>query len=141
VVTLTQARPKTVPIVAIFLFVATAIAAVVGTSLLFPNSLLDRLWDLNRPAAVVFQALGRIAGVLLLVLGLGIAAAATGLLHRRRWDWLFAIALFAIDGAGDVLALFATGDLLRSALGVSVSATFLYSLTRPHVRKYFRHIV
>jgi hypothetical protein len=85
--------------------------------------------------------LGRISGVLLLVLGLGTASAATGLLHRRTWAWWFAVVLFAVDGGGDVAALFATGDLLRSAFGVAVPATFLYSLTRPHVRRYFREIV
>ena len=60
---LAQQRPKTVPIVAAFLFAATGIAAVVGTSLIFPNRLLDRLWELNRPGAALFHAVGRIAGV------------------------------------------------------------------------------
>jgi hypothetical protein len=138
---LTQRRPKTVPVVSAFLFAATGIAAVVGTSLIFPNTLLDRLWELNRSASAAFHALGRIAGVLLLALGIGTAAAAIGLLHRRKWAWWFAMALFAIDGGGDVVALFATGDLLRGTVGVAVSATFLYSLTRPRVRQYFVEVV
>ena len=138
---LAQQRPKTVPIVATFLFAATGIAAVVGTSLIFPNRLLDWLWELNKPGAALFQAVGRISGVLLLALGIGTAAAATGLLHRRKWAWWFAMVLFAIDGCGDVLAFFATGDILRTACGVAVSATFLYFLTRPRVRRYFREIV
>ena len=141
VVMLTQQRPKSVPIVAAFLFAATGIAAVVGTSLIFPNRLLDRLWELNRPGAAAFHALGRISGVLLLALGIGTAAAATGLLHRRKWAWWFAIVLFTIDGCGDVVAFFATGDLLRSAFGLAVCTTFLYCLTRPRVRQYFEEIV
>jgi len=40
--------------VAAFLFVATVIAAVVGISLLFPNRLMDRLWELNKPGAALF---------------------------------------------------------------------------------------
>ena len=40
-------RPRTIPIVAAFLFAATGIAAVVGMSLLFPNRFLDQLG--NRP--------------------------------------------------------------------------------------------
>ena len=105
------------------------IAAVVGTSLIFPNRLLDRLWELNRPGAAVFHAVGRISGVLLLALGIGTAAAAAGLLHRRnglgglRW-------CYSIDGCRDVLALLATGDKLRTAFGVAASATFLFFLTR-----------
>jgi hypothetical protein len=71
---LAQQRPKTIPIVATCLF--AGIAAVVGTSLIFPNRLLDRLWELNRPGAAVFHAVGWISGVLPLALGIGTAAAA-----------------------------------------------------------------
>jgi len=80
-----EQRPRAVPIVAAFLFAAAAIAAVVGASLLFPNALLDRLWELNKPAAAGFRALGRIAGVLLLLLGGATLAAAFGLLQRKMW--------------------------------------------------------
>src|SRR5258708_1904862 len=134
-------RPKTVPVVAAFLFGATGIAAVVGTSLIFSSTLLDRLWELNKPGAAALHALGKISGVLLFALGIGTAAAAVGLLHRRKWAWWFAIALFAIDSSGDVVAVFVTGDLLRSAFGIAVSAAFVYFLIRPQVRQYFGEIV
>ena len=131
-------RPKTIPIVAAFLFLATAIAVLTGTSLLFPNPLLDRLWELNQPAAAGFRALGRVAGVLLLGLGVGTAAAAIGLLQCKKWAWWFAMILFAINGCGDVVSLYVTGDLVRSAAGVAVAAAFLYYLSRPAVRSYFK---
>lgn len=126
---------------AAFLFAATGIALVGGASLIFPNGLLNRLWELNRPAAALFHAMGPISGALLIVLGIGTAATASGLLHRRKWAWWSAMVLFAIIGCGDLLALVATGDFLRTAFGVAVSATFLYFLTRPRVRRYFREIV
>ena len=131
-------RPKTVPIVAAFLFAAAAIATVVGVSLLFPNALLDRLWELNKPGAAAFRAMGRISGVLLLAIGAGTAAAGRGLLRGRRWAWWFAVALFIINGCGDVVGLIATGDWLRSGAGVAVAAVCLYALTRPRTRQYFR---
>ncbi len=133
-----EQRPKTVPIVAAFLFAASAIAAVVGASLLFPNTLLDRLWELNKPGAAAFRALGRISGILLLLLGAGTSAAAVGLLQRKKWAWWFAVVLFAIDGAGDVVSLIVTGDWFRSATGVVISSAFLYSLSRYRVRRYFK---
>jgi hypothetical protein len=132
-----EQRPKTVPVVAAFLFGATAIAAVVGTSLLFPNTLLDRLWELNKPGAAIFHAIGRIAGILLLLLGAGTFAAAVGLLQHKKWAWWFAVVLFAIDGSGDLVSGIVTRDWLRSAAGVAISAAFLYSLSRFRVRRYF----
>ncbi|MGA2184345.1 MAG: hypothetical protein ABSH47_15085, partial [Bryobacteraceae bacterium] len=121
-------RPKTVPIVAAFLFMATAIAAVVGVSLLFPNPLLDRLWELNKPGGAAFRAMGRISGMLLLALGVGTAAAGLGLLRRRRWAWC------TVNGCGDVVGFVATRDWLRSGSGVAVAAAFVYALTRPRTR-------
>jgi len=130
-------RPKTVPIVATFLFAATAIAVVVGASLFFPNRLLDRLWELNKPGEVAFRALGKTAGILLLLLGAGTFAAAVGLLQRRKWAWWCAVVLFAIDGSGDVVSLIVTGDWLRSASGIVVSSCFLCFLSRSRVRRYY----
>jgi hypothetical protein len=135
-----ERRPRTIPMVAAFLFGATAIATVVGISLLFPNWLLDRLWDLNPPAGAAFHAVGRVSGVLLLALGGGTFAAALGLLRRRRWAWWFAVVLFAINGCGDVLGFFATGDALRSVLGVAISSAFLYSLGQHRIRRYFKGV-
>jgi len=133
-----ERRPRSVPIVAAFLFVATAIAAVVGASLLFPNPLLDRLWELNPSAAPAFHALGRIAGVLLLLLGAATFAAARGLLQRKAWAWWFAVCLFAVNGAGDAVSLVATRDWPRSISGVIIASAFLYLLTRVRVKRYFR---
>lgn len=123
--------------VAAFLFAATVIALVVAVSLLFPNALLDRLWELNKPGAAVFRALGRVSGLFLPALGAGTFAAAFGLLHGRPWAWWFAVVLFAIDGCGDAIGWFLTGDWLRSASGVAISSAFLYALSRPRVRRYF----
>src|SRR5438309_2569979 len=53
-------RPRTIVAIAIFLFGATIIALVVGESLLFPNTLLDKLWKLNPEGAVLFHAIGRL---------------------------------------------------------------------------------
>jgi len=131
-------RPRTVAIVAAFLFAATAIAIVVSVSLLFPGPLLDRLWQLNRPAQAVFRAMGRLSGILLLALAAATFPCALALLRGRKWAWWFAAALFAIDAAGDAVSLVVTGDWLRSASGLLVSGAFLYSLARPPVRRYFQ---
>jgi hypothetical protein len=130
-------RPGTIPIVAAFLLLATAIAGVAGASLLVPNPLTNRLWELN-PAAAGLRELGSVLGIFLLGLGTGTAAAAIGLLQRKKWAWWFAVTLFAVNGCGDVVSLYVTGDPVRGAAGVAVAAAFLYYLTRPSVRSYFK---
>ena len=132
-----EQRPRTVPIVAAFLFAATGIATVVSTSLLFPDAVLDRIWDLNNQGAVAFRAMGKLSGILLLLLGAGTFAAAVGLLQRKKSAWWFAVVLFAINGTGDVASLVVSGDWLRSASGVAISMAFLYRLTSSRVRRYF----
>src|ERR1044071_7732680 len=101
-----QSRPKTIPIVAAFFSAATFIASIVGISLLFPNRLLDLLWNLNPEGAVLFHSIGPVSGVFLLGLAAGTLAAACGLLAGRRWAWWFSVALFAIDACGNVVSYF-----------------------------------
>ncbi|HJX84608.1 MAG TPA: hypothetical protein VJ723_09715 [Candidatus Angelobacter sp.] len=132
-----EPRPKTIPVVAAFLFAATVIAAVVGISLLFPNPLLDRLWELNKPGAGLFRSIGWPAGVFLLALAAGTCASAFGLLRRRRWAWWFAVALFAIETCGNVVAFVMTGDAVRNVSGAVISAAFLCCLLGRRTRRYF----
>ena len=131
-------RPKAVTTVAIFLFFASAIAFIVGASLLFPNPLMDRLWALNKPGEAAFRAMGRIAGVPLVLLGLGTFAAGRGLLEGKKWAWWFAGAVFAVNGIGDIVSFILTGDWIRSASGVVISAAVLIVLGRKPVRRFVR---
>lgn len=62
-------RPRGVSVVAIFLFAATIIAFVVGSSVLFPGTLLDRLWKLNPPAHACFRSSGQDIGGIALFAG------------------------------------------------------------------------
>ena len=133
-----EQRPKTVPIVAAFLFAATAIAAVTGCSLLAPNTPLDRIWELNRQAEAGIRALGRISGGLLLLVGAATCSAAVGLLQRKKWAWLLALSLFAVNGSGELVTFLMTRDWLRSLSGAVIAAGFLYALGRGSVSRYFQ---
>jgi hypothetical protein len=133
-----QQRPKAVSVTAGFLFAATPVAAIVGTSLLFPGKLLDWLSQFNHPAMAAFQMLGRISGILLLALAVGTASAATGLIRRRTWAWWFAVILFSVNGCGDLVSFYLTGDALKSISGVAICSCFLYALSRQRIRLYFK---
>jgi hypothetical protein len=132
-----KVRPKAIAIIASFLFTAAAIAVVVGLALLFPGGLLDWLAQFNKPGMAAFKWMGRWSGVFLLALACGVASAAIGMLRASKWAWWFAIALFAVDGCGDLVSAFVTREWLRSALGIAVSAAFLIALERADVRRYF----
>jgi hypothetical protein len=54
----------------------------------------------------------------------GTASAGIGFLHARKWAWWFAV-LFTVDGCGDLISFFITGELLKSASGVAVCSVFL----------------
>jgi hypothetical protein len=130
-------RPKTIVVVAIFLFAATIIAFIVGESLLFPNPLLDYMWRFNPEGAALFHSIGRASGMFLLALGVGTFFAALDLLRGRQWAWWFSVFLFAIDASGDIVSYVLTHDALRSLTGAIISATFLFFLCRGTVRGYF----
>ena len=134
---LERRRPKTIAVIATFLFAATTIAFITGESLLFPNALLDKLWKFNPGGAVVFHSIGRVSGVFLLALGVGTFFAALGLLRGHQWAWWFGVFLFAIDACGNIVSYFLTHDALRSLTGAIISATFLFFLCRYSVRRYF----
>jgi hypothetical protein len=131
-----EPRPKVATVVAAFLFLATVIAFIVGTSLLFRNPLMDRLWQLNKPGAAAFRAMGRIAGVLLFLLGIGTFAAGLGMLRGRRWAWWFAVIPFAVNGIGDIVSFIVTGDRLRSASGVVILLRSCWALSTRQGRGY-----
>jgi len=127
-------RPKTLTVVAVFLFFASAISALVAISLLAPNPLVDRLWELNKPGAKAFRAMGKPAAVFLLALAAATAMGGQGLLKGKRWAWWFALGLFVVNGCGDIVSFIVTGDWLRSGSGIMVAAVFIYLLLRARAR-------
>src|SRR5206468_5772281 len=127
-------KPLGVLAISVILLVSTAIALITGVSLAFPGTFLDRIWALNRRAYIEFAALGRTAGISLMILGLIIAAA--GLLKRRKWAWWLAVGLFVVNVAGDAARIF-TGEPVKGAFGVAIAAGFVIYLTRLRVREYF----
>lgn len=112
--------------------------AIVGVSLLFPNRLLDQIWELNMPAEAAFRAHESISEIFLLLLAVSMFASGVALLRRRRWAWWFAMVLFTINAAGDVVSFAVTGDWLKSASGVMICSAFLYCLSNCRVRRHFK---
>jgi hypothetical protein len=118
-------RPLTIAFVAVALWVAAGIAIIIGAALLFPGTLLDKIWEYNRPAYAAFVTLGRALGVAFIALAILAGSTAKGLFLGRRWAWRLAIGIFAVNGLGDVVALIKTRDLIKSGSGFLLAAVFI----------------
>lgn len=111
-------------------------AAYAAVTLFWPGTFLDRLWDLNRPAHIGLEALGRIVAAPFTVLSVVLFLTAVGWFRRRYWGWLLGVSVIATNLAADfVHALM--GDWFRSGVGVIIAGTLLFYLARPAVRTYF----
>ncbi|HUB19424.1 MAG TPA: hypothetical protein VL990_12365 [Acidobacteriaceae bacterium] len=130
-------RPLGITFVAVLEFAAAAIAGVVGYSLFFPGTRLDRMWDFNVPAQAAFAANAHSAATILLLLGTLATAAGVGLLTRQVWAWLLSLAIFSVNALGVVASVLVTRDWARSLAGILIDALFLYLLLRARSRAFF----
>ena len=131
--------PAGIRTIAVMLFLATAVSFLTGSSLLFPEVAWHRLWELNRPAYAFLsqEHLAPMAGALLLALGIVTGIAAWGLLRGRRWAWWIAVAVFAINGCGDLVTLVVQRDVVKGGSGVLIASVFLFLLMRSGTRQHF----
>jgi hypothetical protein len=130
-------QPVTIKILSYVLLVAALLAFVVAASLVFPLTRLDRLWDLNKPAALFFRKMPGLSAAGLAAIGITTAIAAVALTRRRIWGWWYAVLLFTADCVGGVVRLIVLREPLQSLAGIAIAAAFLYAITRRRVRCWF----
>ena len=131
-------RPKTPGFTAIgiFLFFGSITASLAATTLLWPDTVLDRIWALNPIAYKQLAPLGGTVGILFLLLGAALATAGIGWFRRRLWGWRLAVGIIATQVLGDVVSL-VRGDLLRGGTGVIIAGALLLFLLQPKIRATF----
>jgi len=129
--------PRGVSAVGIFLFFGATMASLAGTTLIWRGTALDRVWVLNAGAYRQLAPLGRIVGVLFLVLSATLAVAGTGWFRRRLWGWRLAVGIIATQVLGD-LVNFLMGDFVRGGIGFTIAGALLFYLLRPEVRAAFK---
>jgi hypothetical protein len=119
-----------------FLFFGAAMALFAAVTLLFPGTFLDKAWALNPVAHRQLALIGRPVALLFLLLSAALAIAGLGWLRRRRWGWLLAVVIIAIQFAGDLGNAF-LGQPLRGAVGAAIAGALLFYLLTPQVREGF----
>jgi len=130
--------PKGILIVTLILFFAAVMALIVAVSTLIPGTPLDILWTLNNslPPGFKSTALGIAFGVFILFLGLILLFTVWGLPKGRKWAWWITVIIFVANGLGDITRLALGG--IEGIVGILIAAVFLFYLTRPEVKEFFK---
>ena len=97
--------------------------------LLFPGTALDSLWGLNPDAHMAFQSIGKIASLLMLVVGIACASAAIGLWHSSLWGIRLALVILSLNLVGGVFNAFVRHDY-RTLIGLPIAGAIIFYLAR-----------
>jgi hypothetical protein len=122
--------------IGIFLFFGAIMATLAATTLLWRGTPLDRLWTLNPTAYKQLAPLGRIVGILFLVLGAALTTAGIGWFRRRLWGWRLAVIIISTQVLGDVVNS-VRGAWLRGGTGVIIAGALLLFLLQARIRAMF----
>jgi hypothetical protein len=133
----TNPRPRGWLAIGAFLLWGAAMATFAAITLIFPGTILDRAWVLNPTGHAGLTALGHWVGFLFPLLGLALLLAGIGWLKRRRWGWMLAVLLIAINATGDLIRLF-SGAWVEGSVGILIAGALLVYMTRPTMRAAFR---
>lgn len=133
---MTATRPLGITLLTVFFALATCVLVAVGAALLLPGSKLEAIWTLYPARRVLLMPDRQWLGPAFLVLAAATASATAGCLLQRRWGWRLAVAIFAVNGLGDVAQLF-MGHFPEGVVGIAVAAAMLVYLWRPAVREAF----
>ncbi len=122
--------------VGIFLFFGAAMASLAGITLVWPDTVLDKIWVLNPRGLQQLAPFGKAVGIPFLMLSGILAAAGVGWFRRRLWGWRLSVAIIAIQVLGDLINCL-RGDYLRGGVGVVIAGALLVYLLRPIIRGSF----
>jgi hypothetical protein len=122
--------------IGIFLFFGMAMAALAGTTLVWPGTPLDRIWLLNPRAHFQLASLGPRVGLAFLLLSLALGTAAIGWFQKRRWGWRLAVCIIGIQVLGDLVNIM-RGDFIRGVPGAVIAGALLIYLCRATIKELF----
>jgi len=129
-------RPAIVSI-GIFLVFGSSMAALAGTMLIWPGTVLDRLWMLNETAHAELRKAGTYLGPLFWALSIMLMGTAAGWFRQRLWAFRLSAAIICTQVAGDLVNL-VRGDFVRGGVGIIIAGTLLLYLLVSRIRTAFR---
>ena len=111
-------------------------AGLAAITLLWRGTPLDRMWVLNQMAHKRLVPMGRVVGILFLLLSGALTTAGIGWFRHRPWGWGLAVVIVATHVVGDLVNC-VRGDILRGGTGVIIAGALLLFLWRPKIRDSF----
>jgi hypothetical protein len=131
-----QTTPPALTAVGILLIFGACMASLAGTSFTFPGTSLRRIWALNPQAYAQLAPLGRIAGLVFVLLGTILGIAAAGWFKRRAWGWRLTVGLIATQVLGGIINILSS-RVFGGLTGAIVAGAFLIYLLQARVRSVF----
>ena len=121
--------PIGLKLLAIFFAFGACMCALTIWLLLFPAGALDSLWRLNPEAHAVFQRIGGLSILLMVIVGVACALATIGLARNAKWGRWLGILILATNLVGDLTNAFVQHDL-RTLIGVPIAGAMIFYLAR-----------
>jgi multisubunit Na+/H+ antiporter MnhF subunit len=129
-------RPIGITGLSIFFIAGALISFLSFVSLLFPNSVLEPMWQLNPRARDAFAYIGKWSLVLMGVVCIACTLSAIGLWRGRRWGYRLAFSILTINLIGDLTNAI-LGIEKRAAIGVPIALAILVYLRTKRVKEFF----
>jgi hypothetical protein len=112
-------------------------AALAGTMLVWPGTVLDKLWALNQTAHEALAPAVNFMGPLFFLLSITLAITAVGWFNQRAWGWRLTVLIISTQVIGDFVNL-VRGDLLRGGTRLLIAGALLFYLLRSNIRTTFQ---
>jgi hypothetical protein len=119
---------------ALFFAFGAAMCALTVTLLLIPGTPLDSLWRLNPEARPAFQSLGKVAVLLMLVVGAACGFAAAGMWRGSWWGTRLAVIILSINILGDLFNALVRHDP-RTLIGLPIGGAMILYLLKAKRRQ------
>ena len=114
---------------AAFFAFGTAMCVLTVVLLFSPGTELDSLWRLNPDAHATFQSIGKVAVLLMAVVGTACAFAAIGLWRNSVWGIRLALVILSLNIIGDLFNALMRHDF-RSLIGLPIGGAMILYLVR-----------
>jgi hypothetical protein len=118
-----------IKLLALFFAFGTSMCVLTIVLLLIPGTQLDSLWRLNPDAHLAFRSLGWWSILLMFVVGIGCAFAATGLWRGLLWGVRVALIILTLNIVGDLLNALVRHDY-RALIGLPIGGAMIFYLAR-----------